>query len=47
MVVGGVLQGAAVHIAMFLVGRFMIGFGSGFAAVAAPTYVAEVCPVDG
>lgn len=41
-ITGAILQGAAVSMPMFLVGRFLIGAGSGFSGVAAPTYVAEV-----
>jgi MFS family permease len=41
-ILGAILQGSAVHIGMFIVGRFFIGAGSGFSGVAAPTYVAEV-----
>jgi MFS family permease len=39
--VGAVIQAAAVHIAMFITGRFIIGVGMAIAAVACPTYVAE------
>ncbi|TVY42116.1 Lactose permease [Lachnellula occidentalis] len=40
-IIGAALQGGAVNVGMFIVGRFFIGAGSGFSAVAAPTYVAE------
>ncbi|KAF2106105.1 hexose transporter [Lophiotrema nucula] len=43
-IVGAVLQGSSQHIAMFIVGRFFIGAGSGVAQVAASTYVAETVP---
>lgn len=42
--VGALLQAFAQNIAMFIVGRFIVGFGLGFAAVATPTYVAETIP---
>jgi hypothetical protein len=41
-ILGAALQGGAVNVGMFIVGRFFIGCGMGFSAVAAPTYVAEV-----
>lgn len=43
-IIGAVLQGAAQHISMFIVGRFFIGAGSGIAQAAASTYVAETVP---
>lgn len=43
-IIGAILQGAAQHIGMFIVGRFFIGAGSGFAQAAASTYVAETVP---
>ncbi|KAH7399801.1 general substrate transporter [Cadophora sp. MPI-SDFR-AT-0126] len=42
--IGAVLMSSATHIAMFIVGRFIIGMGLGVAATATPTYVAETCP---
>ncbi|GAM42290.1 hypothetical protein TCE0_044r16128 [Talaromyces pinophilus] len=42
--IGAAMQGAAQNISMFIVGRFILGFGMGFAAVAAPTYVSETVP---
>ncbi|KAK5057670.1 hypothetical protein LTR84_011671 [Exophiala bonariae] len=39
--VGAVIQAAAIHIAMFIVGRFIIGIGMAIAATACPIYVAE------
>ncbi|KAF1995058.1 hexose transporter [Amniculicola lignicola CBS 123094] len=43
-ILGAILQGAAQNIAMFIVGRFFIGMGSGLATAAAATYVAETVP---
>ncbi|RDW62429.1 putative hexose transporter protein [Coleophoma cylindrospora] len=43
-IVGAILQGCATNLGMFIAGRFLIGFGSGIAAVTAPTYVAETSP---
>lgn len=43
-IIGAILQGAAQHISMFIIGRFFIGAGSGFAQAAASTYVAETVP---
>lgn len=45
-IIGAILQGSAVNIGMFVVGRFLIGAGSGFSGVAAPTYVAEVSSIS-
>lgn len=42
--IGAILQTSAVHIAMFIVGRFIIGMGMGVAATATPTFVAETAP---
>lgn len=44
--VGGVIQGAAQNIAMFLVGRLIVGFGMGLAQTATPTLLAETVPVQ-
>jgi MFS family permease len=44
--IGGVIQGAAVNIGMFIAGRFIVGFGMAFGQTAAPTLVAELCPVN-
>ena len=43
--VGGVIQGAAQNIGMFIAGRFIVGMGMAFAQTAAPTLVAETTPV--
>ncbi|TKX21191.1 sugar transporter-like protein 27 [Elsinoe australis] len=42
MLTGGVLQGASVHIAMFLLSRFVIGFGLVFANTYAPILIGEL-----
>ncbi|KAF2109376.1 general substrate transporter [Lophiotrema nucula] len=44
--VGGVIQGAAQNIGMFIAGRFIVGLGLGLAQVSAPTLVAETAPVE-
>ncbi|KAL1618726.1 hypothetical protein SLS56_010456 [Neofusicoccum ribis] len=43
-IVGAILQGAAQSISMFIVGRLLIGAGSGIAQTSAATYVAETVP---
>jgi MFS family permease len=43
--IGGVIQGAAQNVGMFLGGRFILGIGLGLSQVSAPTLVAEVAPV--
>ncbi|KAH7141481.1 general substrate transporter [Dactylonectria estremocensis] len=42
MLIGGVIQGASVHIAMFLISRFVIGFGLVFANTYAPMLIGEL-----
>ncbi|KAK7414939.1 hypothetical protein QQX98_006264 [Neonectria punicea] len=42
MLIGGVIQGASVHIAMFLISRFTIGFGLVFANTYAPMLIGEL-----
>ncbi|KAI1340347.1 general substrate transporter [Xylariaceae sp. FL0016] len=44
--IGGVIQGAAQNIGMFIAGRFIVGFGLALAQVATPTLVAETTPVQ-
>ncbi|KAK4942568.1 hypothetical protein LTR10_017697 [Elasticomyces elasticus] len=39
--IGAIIQAAAQNIGMFIAGRFIVGFGLGFAQTACPTYVAE------
>jgi MFS family permease len=43
--IGGVIQGAAQNIRMFIAGRFIVGFGLGLSQVSTPTLVAETAPV--
>jgi len=42
--VGAVLQGAAYSIAQMAVGRLVVGFGVGSAAMVVPLYIAEIAP---
>lgn len=42
MGIGGVIQGASVHFAMFLISRFIIGFGLVFANTYAPILIGEL-----
>ena len=44
--VGGVIQGAAQNIAMFIAGRLIVGFGMGLAQTSTPTLLAETVPVQ-
>ncbi|KPM39372.1 hypothetical protein AK830_g7181 [Neonectria ditissima] len=44
--VGGVIQGSAQNIAMFIVGRCIVGGGMGLAQTAAPTLVAETTSIE-
>ncbi|KAH7410745.1 general substrate transporter [Cadophora sp. MPI-SDFR-AT-0126] len=41
-IIGATIQGAAVHEAMFCIGRFIVGLSVTLGSVAAPSYVAEV-----
>lgn len=43
--VGGVIQGSAQNIGMFIAGRFIVGCGMALAQTAAPILVAEMTPV--
>lgn len=43
-VIAGVIQAASVHIAMFLVGRFLMGVGVGMVNVITPLYQSEISP---
>jgi MFS family permease len=43
-IVAGALQAGSVHIAMFLVARFMMGMGVGMVNVITPLYQSEVSP---
>ncbi|KIX07598.1 uncharacterized protein Z518_02251 [Rhinocladiella mackenziei CBS 650.93] len=42
--IGAIIQAAAQNIGMFIAGRFIVGFGMGFAQTACPTFVAETTP---
>jgi MFS family permease len=50
VIAGTLIQAPSINRAMFLVGRFILGFGVSFCCVSAPCYVSEVCntwaPVD-
>lgn len=43
--VGGIIQGSAQNIGMFLAGRLIIGFGMGLAQTSTPILLAETVPV--
>jgi MFS family permease len=45
-IIGGTIQGASQNIGMFIAGRCIVGSGMGLAQTAAPTLVAETCPVE-
>ncbi|KAK2982334.1 hypothetical protein RJ640_009031 [Escallonia rubra] len=42
--IGTVLNALAVHVAMLILGRILLGFGIGFGNQAAPVYVTEMAP---
>ncbi|GLJ30126.1 hypothetical protein SUGI_0595850 [Cryptomeria japonica] len=42
--IGSALNGAAVNVAMLIIGRIMLGFGVGFANQAVPIYLSEMAP---
>ncbi|RDW82990.1 hypothetical protein BP5796_04481 [Coleophoma crateriformis] len=44
-IIGVIIQTCAQNIAMFIVGRVIIGLAAGISGVAAPTYMAETSPV--
>ncbi|OCT50867.1 high-affinity glucose transporter [Cladophialophora carrionii] len=44
-IVGVILQSAAQNIAMFVIARIIIGFGTGASSIAAPVYLSETVPV--
>ncbi|KAL4896604.1 general substrate transporter [Aspergillus ambiguus] len=46
LIVGGALCAGTVHLAMFMVGRFVAGVGSGVLACIVPTYQAEVSTAE-
>lgn len=43
-IIAGVIQAASVHIAMFLVGRFLMGLGVDMVNVITPLYQSEISP---
>ncbi|EPE03315.1 hexose transporter [Ophiostoma piceae UAMH 11346] len=43
--IGAIIQACAQNTGMFIAGRFIVGFGMGFAQTACPTYVAETAPL--
>lgn len=45
-IIGAALQAAAQNIAMFVVARMLIGFGTGATSIAVPVYLAETLPVE-
>ncbi|OAY74667.1 sugar carrier protein C-like [Ananas comosus] len=42
--IGAALNGAAVNLAMLIIGRILLGFGVGFANQAVPLYLSEMAP---
>lgn len=46
LTIGVILQSAAQNSAMFIVGRFIIGFGGGLTNVSAVVLLAELCPIN-
>ncbi|KIW98250.1 uncharacterized protein Z519_01834 [Cladophialophora bantiana CBS 173.52] len=42
--VAAIIQGASVHIAMYIVGRFLSGYGSGGMIALIPIYLSEISP---
>nr|CAD1843617.1 unnamed protein product [Ananas comosus var. bracteatus] len=42
--IGAALNGAAVNLAMLIIGRILLGFGIGFANQAVPLYLSEMAP---
>lgn len=45
-IVGVILQAAAQNVAMFVVARVIVGFGTGCTAITVPVYLAETLPVE-
>ncbi|KAH7357376.1 general substrate transporter [Pyrenochaeta sp. MPI-SDFR-AT-0127] len=43
--IGGVIQGSAQSVGMFIAGRLIVGFGMGLAQTSTPTLLAETVPV--
>ena len=44
--IGAVVMGAAQYPWMLLIGRIIVGFGIGIAAMAVPMYIAELAPAE-
>ena len=44
--IGAVVMGAALNPWMLLIGRIIVGFGIGIAAMAVPMYIAELAPAE-
>lgn len=42
--IGAAINGAAINVAMLIVGRILLGFGVGFTNQAAPVYLSEMAP---
>ncbi|KAF3618552.1 Sugar transport protein 1 [Capsicum annuum] len=42
--IGAVLNAAAIHISMLILGRFLLGLGVGFANQSVPIYLSEIAP---
>lgn len=45
--IGAILQAASYSIAQMAVGRLVVGFGVGSAAMVVPLYIAEIAPTKG
>lgn len=45
-IIGVAIQAGAQNIAMFVIGRIMVGFGTGCTSIAVPVYLAETLPVE-
>ncbi|KAF2454452.1 hexose transporter protein [Lineolata rhizophorae] len=43
MIIGGVIQGAAQNLGMFMGGRFLVGFGNSLAQLCSPLLLTELC----
>ncbi|EXJ72890.1 uncharacterized protein A1O5_04038 [Cladophialophora psammophila CBS 110553] len=44
LILGNAVQAGSVHIAMFLVGRYIVGFGGGMLLANTPVYLSEISP---
>ncbi|KAL3462308.1 general substrate transporter [Aspergillus heterothallicus] len=45
-IISGAIQGGSIHIAMFLIGRFLSGIGVGLMVALVPIYQSEVSPTE-